>query len=60
MSKDISICLSFDFDAISVWAGPRATKSPVLIARGEFGQIGAQRIHGRNRRRKVHDIQTTH
>jgi peptidoglycan/xylan/chitin deacetylase (PgdA/CDA1 family) len=44
MSKDISICLSFDFDAISVWVGPRATKSPALIARGEFGKVGAQRL----------------
>ena len=33
MSKDISICLSFDFDAISLWVGPRKSKSPVLIAR---------------------------
>ena len=44
MSKDISICLSFDFDAISLWVGPRASKSPVLIARGEFGKVGAQRL----------------
>jgi peptidoglycan/xylan/chitin deacetylase (PgdA/CDA1 family) len=44
MAKDISICLSFDFDAISVWAGPRGTKSPPLIARGEFGNIGAARL----------------
>ena len=44
MSKDISICLSFDFDAISIWVGPRATKSPVLIARGEFGEVGARRL----------------
>lgn len=44
MSKDISVCLSFDFDAISVWVGPRGTKSPPLIARGEFGNVGAQRL----------------
>jgi peptidoglycan/xylan/chitin deacetylase (PgdA/CDA1 family) len=44
MAKDVSICLSFDFDAISVWAGPRRTKSPPLIARGEFGNIGAARL----------------
>jgi peptidoglycan/xylan/chitin deacetylase (PgdA/CDA1 family) len=36
--------LSFDFDAISIWVGPRATKSPVLIARGEFGEVGARRL----------------
>ena len=40
----VSVCLTFDFDAISVWIGPRATKSPNLIARGEFGPVGAARI----------------
>ena len=44
MSRDISVCLSFDFDAISLWVGPRGTKSPPLIARGEFGNVGAHRI----------------
>jgi peptidoglycan-N-acetylglucosamine deacetylase len=41
---DVSVCLTFDFDAISVWVGPRHTKSSVLIARGEFGAVGAQRL----------------
>lgn len=40
----ISACLTFDFDAISVWIGPRRSKSPVLIARGEFGAVGADRL----------------
>ena len=44
MAKQISICLSFDFDAISVWVGPRGTKAAPLIARGEFGNVGAQRL----------------
>jgi peptidoglycan/xylan/chitin deacetylase (PgdA/CDA1 family) len=44
MGRDISVCLSFDFDAISLWVGPRGSKSPALIARGEFGEIGAQRV----------------
>lgn len=44
MSKDVSVCLSFDFDAISVWVGPRGTRSAPLIARGEFGEVGAHRI----------------
>ncbi|MDZ7727363.1 MAG: polysaccharide deacetylase [Dehalococcoidia bacterium] len=43
---DIDVCLSFDFDAISAWVGPRGSKSPVLIARGEFGQVGAERLLG--------------
>jgi len=45
MSKPISVCLSFDFDAISIWVGPRKTRSPNLISRGEFGaRVGAERI----------------
>lgn len=44
MTKRISVCLSFDFDAISVWVGPRKSRSPNLIAHGEFGEIGAQRL----------------
>ena len=46
MTDKISVCLSFDFDAISVWAGPRGTKAAPLIARGEFGNVGAQRLLG--------------
>ena len=45
MSAKISICLSFDFDAISIWVGPKKTRSPNLISRGEFGgRVGAERI----------------
>src|SRR3989442_10126011 len=44
MAKDVSVCLSFDFDAISVWIGPYGSKSPVLISRGEFGRVGAGRL----------------
>ncbi len=41
----IKVCLSFDFDAISIWVGPRKTRSPNLISRGEFGaRVGAERI----------------
>jgi peptidoglycan-N-acetylglucosamine deacetylase len=43
---DVSVCLTFDFDAISVWIGPRGSKSPNLIARGEFGEVGAHRLIG--------------
>ncbi len=43
-AKDVSVCLSFDFDAISIWVGPRRTRSPNLIARGEFGEVGANRL----------------
>jgi|TARA_B100000315_G_scaffold145285_1_gene134182 peptidoglycan/xylan/chitin deacetylase (PgdA/CDA1 family) len=44
VGKEITVCLSFDFDAISVWAGPRGTKAAPLIARGEFGEVGAERL----------------
>ena len=40
----VTVCLSFDFDAISVWVGPRNSKSPVLVSRGEFGVVGAERL----------------
>jgi peptidoglycan/xylan/chitin deacetylase (PgdA/CDA1 family) len=39
-----SICLTFDFDAISLWLGAFKARSPTMISRGEFGVIGARRI----------------
>ncbi len=44
MKKDITVCLSFDFDAISVWVGTFHAKSPSAISRGEFGRVGAERL----------------
>lgn len=42
---NIKVCLSFDFDAVSIWVGPRGTRSPNLISRGEFGaHVGAGRM----------------
>ncbi len=42
---NIKVCLSFDFDAVSIWVGPRGTRSPNLISRGEFGaKVGAGRM----------------
>lgn len=38
-----TVCLTFDFDAISLWLHSGAT-SPSMISRGEFGVIGAERI----------------
>ena len=43
-APDVTVCLSFDFDAISVWVGPRGSRSPVLVSRGEFGAVGAARL----------------
>jgi peptidoglycan/xylan/chitin deacetylase (PgdA/CDA1 family) len=39
-----TVCLTFDFDAISIWIGPFGAKSPSMISRGEFGAIGVERI----------------
>jgi len=39
-----TVCLSFDFDAISIWIGPMGATSPSMISRGEFGPIGVERI----------------
>ena len=44
MPKDISVCLSFDFDAMSVWISNFKTDSPNALSRGEFGRVGAQRL----------------
>lgn len=39
-----TVCLTFDFDAISLWIGPFAATSPSMISRGEFGVVGVERI----------------
>ncbi len=39
-----TVCLTFDFDAISLWIGPFQARSPSAISRGEFGAVGCQRI----------------
>jgi peptidoglycan/xylan/chitin deacetylase (PgdA/CDA1 family) len=41
-----TVCLTFDFDAISLWIGPFGATSPSMISRGEFGAVGARRILG--------------
>lgn len=40
----LSVCLSFDFDAVSLWIGSMRQQSPAAISRGEFGLVGARRI----------------
>ena len=44
MAKDVTVCLSYDFDAMSVWIANFRTESPNALSRGEFGQVGAQRL----------------
>jgi peptidoglycan/xylan/chitin deacetylase (PgdA/CDA1 family) len=42
--KKCAACLSFDFDAISLWMGAFRQSSPTAVSRGEFGDVAAQRI----------------
>lgn len=44
MAKSISVCLSFDFDAMSLWIGSFGATSPSVISRGEFGKVGTLRL----------------
>jgi peptidoglycan-N-acetylglucosamine deacetylase len=39
-----TVCLSFDFDAISSWIGPRGSTSPSAISRGEYAVVGVHRV----------------
>ena len=39
-----TVCLSFDFDAISTWIGPRGSTSPSAISRGEYAVVGVNRV----------------
>ena len=45
MSDGPTACLTFDFDALSVWLGPYASPTPSALSRGEFGaRVGLGRI----------------
>ena len=44
MTARATVCLTFDFDAISIWIGPMGATSPSMISRGEFGVVGVERI----------------
>ena len=37
------VCLTFDFDAVSIWIR-RGQTTPTALSRGEFGVVGAERI----------------
>jgi peptidoglycan/xylan/chitin deacetylase (PgdA/CDA1 family) len=52
----LSVCLTFDFDAVSLWIGSMRQRSPSAISRGEFGVVGAGRILEILRR---HSVRTT-
>ncbi|MFB3105213.1 MAG: polysaccharide deacetylase [Pseudomonadales bacterium] len=40
----VTVCLTFDFDAMSSWIYGYRTKSPNALSRGEFGAVGARRL----------------
>jgi len=44
MTAPIQVCLSFDFDAMSLWIANFKTDSPNALSRGEFGRVGALRL----------------
>jgi peptidoglycan/xylan/chitin deacetylase (PgdA/CDA1 family) len=44
MATNAAVCLSFDFDAISVWLGSLNATSPSAISRGEFGAVATERL----------------
>jgi peptidoglycan-N-acetylglucosamine deacetylase len=44
MAERATVCLTFDFDAISLWLGTMGTDSPRDISRGEFGAVGVGRV----------------
>jgi peptidoglycan-N-acetylglucosamine deacetylase len=44
-SSSRTVCLTFDFDAISVWLGSFGADTPTPLSRGEFGaRVGVPRI----------------
>jgi peptidoglycan/xylan/chitin deacetylase (PgdA/CDA1 family) len=40
----LSCCLTFDFDALSLWIGTFQSKNPSMLSRGEFGAVAIPRI----------------
>ncbi|MGD9315723.1 MAG: polysaccharide deacetylase [Anaerolineae bacterium] len=43
--KPYTVCLTFDFDALSVWLGDDPHATPAMLSRGEYGaRVGVPRI----------------
>ncbi|MFQ6102338.1 MAG: polysaccharide deacetylase [Anaerolineae bacterium] len=44
-NKPYTVCLTFDFDAFSVWLGGYPVVTPAMLSRGEYGaRVGVPRI----------------
>ncbi len=54
--RQLSCCLTFDFDAMSLWIGSFGSNNPSTISRGEFGAVAVPRIL---RLLRKHDIRAT-
>jgi peptidoglycan/xylan/chitin deacetylase (PgdA/CDA1 family) len=49
----LTVCLSFDFDAMSAWVGSMKSSNPSEISRGEFGAFALPRVLELLRRREL-------
>ena len=52
----LSVSITFDFDAMSVWIGSHHSNNPAMISRGEYGAVVIPRILELLAK---HDIRTT-
>ena len=48
-----SVCLTFDFDGMSIWIGSFQSNNPSMISRGEFALVGLPRLLALLREREV-------
>jgi peptidoglycan-N-acetylglucosamine deacetylase len=44
ITLELFVCLTFDFDAMSVWIGSAKSNNPSMISRGEFAIVAVPRI----------------
>ena len=42
--RPLSVCITFDYDALSLWVGMLASTSPTEVSRGEFATVAIGRI----------------
>ena len=49
----LTCCLTFDFDAMSVWIGSYRSSNPGTVSRGKFGAVAIPRILNLPSRRSI-------
>jgi peptidoglycan/xylan/chitin deacetylase (PgdA/CDA1 family) len=42
--RPLSVCITFDYDALSLWVGMLASTNPTQVSRGEFAAVAMDRI----------------